>query len=45
MGEGVADGRWSPPTSYRGCQGRARPELFYGPGAEDYTDYPFLEAA
>ncbi|MGW1564365.1 aldehyde dehydrogenase family protein [Streptomyces sp. NPDC002144] len=22
-----------------------RPELFYGPGAEGYTDYPFLEAA
>ncbi|MER7694688.1 alkene reductase, partial [Streptomyces sp. NPDC097610] len=22
-----------------------RPELFYGPGAEGYTDYPFLETA
>lgn len=22
-----------------------RPELFYGPGAEGYTDYPFLESA
>ncbi|MFI7406020.1 hypothetical protein ACIBW9_37080 [Streptomyces sp. NPDC049541] len=22
-----------------------RPELFYGPGAEGYTDYPFHEAA
>ncbi|WP_269465889.1 hypothetical protein [Streptomyces qaidamensis] len=22
-----------------------RPELFYGPGAEGYTDHPFLEAA
>lgn len=22
-----------------------RPELFYGPGAEGYTDHPFLETA
>ncbi|MGY0390626.1 alkene reductase [Nocardioides sp. WG-D5] len=25
-------------------ENEARPELFYGPGAEGYTDYPFLES-
>lgn len=25
--------------------GGVAPELFYGPGAEGYTDYPFLETA
>lgn len=26
-------------------QNEPRPELFYGPGAVGYTDYPFLETA